>query len=248
MKRVLVAPYKMGSAGAKSLARSINAKRTKAHKRLRPDVVLVNWGRSDLDVRGRPFKVLNPSNVIIRATNKLSCLQRLREAGVSAIDFTVSRDQVSRWLTEGHTVYARTLLNASQGKGIIVLKPGETREIPYAPLYTKGVLKAHEYRVHVFGDKIIDVTKKRRRNDVDRSDYIKNLSNGWVYCREGIEVPENLLTVAKQAIAGLGLDFGAVDVLYRKGQPYVLEINTAPGLQGTTLTKYTTAFNSLKFL
>ncbi len=248
MKRVLFAPYKMGSAGAKALARAINAKRTKADKRLKRDVVLVNWGRSDLNVRGLPYKVLNASDKIIRATNKLQCLQRLHEAGVSSVEFTTNREQVRRWLQEGHTVYGRQLLNASQGRGIIILKPEETRDIPHCPLYTKGVLKSHEYRVHVFGNKILDVTKKRRRNSIDRSDYIKNLSNGWVYCRDGIEIPENLLECAKKAVAGLGLDFGAVDLLYRKGQPYVLEINTAPGLQGTTLTKYTEQFQLLKYL
>jgi len=39
----------------------------------------------------------------------------------------------------------------------------------------------------------------------------------------------------------LGLDFGAVDVVMSKGRnslPYVLEVNCAPGLQGTTLTNY----------
>lgn len=248
MKRVLFAPYNMGSAGAKALAQSINAKRTKATKRLKRDVVLVNWGRSDLTVRGYPYKILNASDKIIRATNKLHCLQRLSESGVSSVDFTTNREQVKRWLQEGHTVYGRQLLNASQGKGIIILKPEDTREIPYCPLYTKGVLKSHEYRVHIFGNKVLDVTKKRRRNNIDRSDYIKNLSNGWVYCREGIEIPENLLDCAKKAISGLGLDFGAVDLLYRKGVPYVLEINTAPGLQGTTLNKYKEEFSKLKFL
>lgn len=247
MKRVLIAPHNMGSAGAKALARAINAKRTKADKRLKRDVVLCNWGRSDLDVRGYPFKVLNPANKIIRATNKLSCLQRLHESGVPAIDFTVSVDKVRRWLNEGYTVYGRRLLNASQGKGIVIIEP-ESVDIPYCPLYTKGILKAHEYRVHVFGDKILDVTKKKRRNSIDRSDYIKNLSNGWVYCRNDIEIPDNLLDTAKLAVKSLELDFGAVDLLYRKGNPFVLEINTAPGLQGTTLNKYVMEFNKLKFL
>ncbi len=247
MKRILLAPYKMGSAGAKALATAINARRTKATKRFKRDVLLINWGRSDLVPRGRPYKILNQAGMVIRATNKLSCLQRLRESGVAAVDFTVNREQVRRWLDVGYTVYGRQLLNASQGKGIIILKPGEVN-IPYCPLYTKGILKAHEYRVHVFGNKILDVTKKRRRNNIDRNDYIKNLSNGWVYCREGIEIPDNLLEVAKKAVAGLGLDFGAVDLLYRKGEAYVLEINTAPGLQGTTLAKYVNEFNNLKFL
>lgn len=247
MKRVMLAPYKIGSKSATDLGRAIGALRTKAMKRMKRDVLIINWGRSDLQVRGFPFKVLNPSHVIVRATNKLLCLNRLAEAGVSGVEHTTSQAVVRQWLAAGFVVYARELLNASQGKGIKVLE-GAASVIPYCPLYTKGILKAHEYRVHIFGNKVIDVTKKKRRNAIDRSDYIKNLANGWVYCREGIEIPENMIACAKAAVAALGLDFGAVDILYRKGIPYVLEINTAPGLAGTTLTKYIEEFSKLKYL
>ena len=246
MKRVYFAPYKIGSKGATDLARGIGALRTKALKRFKRSVVLCNWGRSDLVVRGSPAKILNPPEVIIRATNKLLCLNRLAEAGVGRVEHTTNRSTVEEWLEEGYVVYGRQLLNASQGKGIVIIT--HPSEIVTCPMYSKGILKAHEYRVHVFGNQILDVTKKKRRNSIDRSDYIKNLSNGWVYCRNDIEIPDNLLTTAKAAVSALGLDFGAVDLLYRKGVPYVLEINTAPGLQGTTLTKYIEAFSNLKYL
>lgn len=246
MKRVLLAPYKIGSAGATALARGIGAKRTKAEKRLKRDVVLINWGRSILVPRGYPYKVLNEANAIVRATDKLKCLNRLAEAGVARVEHTTSPDVVKRWKLEGHVVYGRQLLNSSQGKGIVIIQPTSTEAIPYCPMYTKGVPKSHEYRVHVFRGQVIDVTKKKRRNSIERSDFIKNLANGWVYCREGIDIPDNLLECAKKAVTALGLDFGAVDLLYRQGLPYVLEINTAPGLQGTTLTKYVRAFSQLK--
>jgi glutathione synthase/RimK-type ligase-like ATP-grasp enzyme len=247
MKRVMVCPFNMGSAGAKSLAQAIGAIRTKATKRFKRDVLLINWGRSDLAPRGFPFKVLNPANKIIRATNKLTCLNRLAEGGVGKVEHTTNIETVRQWLRMPDVVvYGRQLLNASQGKGIVIIKHGDN--IPYCPLYTKGVLKAHEYRVHVFGNKVIDVTKKKRRNAIDRSDYIKNLANGWVYCREGIEIPPAMIETALRAVAALELDFGAVDILVRKGVPYVLEINTAPGLQGTTLQKYVNEFRTLKHL
>lgn len=241
MKRILIAPYKMGSAGAKALAEGIRAKRTKANKRLRPDVVLVNWGRSNLNVLGRPYKVMNKPHQVMVATDKLLCLERLKAGGVSSVEHTTNMNTVMQWIAKGDMVYGRQLLNASQGKGIVLIKTLE--DLVRCPLYTRGVLKSHEYRVHVFKDTILDVTKKRRRTTTETSEYIKNLSNGWVYCRENIEVPNNLLDCAKKAIVALGLDFGAVDILYKKGVPYVLEINTAPGLQGTTLTKYIEAFN-----
>lgn len=247
MKRVFFAPYNLGSEGCKNLAQSIGAIRTKATKRFKRDVLLVNWGRSDLTPRGYPAHILNPSDKVIRATNKLSCLNRLAESGVARVEHTTSVDVVRRWLMEpGTVVYGRQLLNASQGKGIVIISTPD--QIVYCPLYTKGVLKAHEYRVHVFGNKIIDVTKKKRRNDIERNDYIKNLSNGWVYCRDGIEIPDNVTRTARDAVLALGLDFGAVDILLRKNVPYVLEINTAPGLTGTTLNRYIHHFKHLKDL
>ena len=247
MKRVFFAPYNLGSEGCKLLAQSIGATRTRATKRFKRDTIICNWGRSDLVPRGYPYRVLNPSDKVIRATNKLTCLNKLQADGVGRVEHTTSQETVRGWLREpGTVVYGRSLLNASQGKGIVIITRPE--QIVYCPLYTKGILKAHEYRVHVFGDKIIDVTKKRRRNEVDRNDYIKNLSNGWVYCRDNIEVPDNLTTTAKAAVRSLGLDFGAVDILLRKNVPYVLEVNTAPGLVGTTLTRYTHHFKNLRNL
>jgi glutathione synthase/RimK-type ligase-like ATP-grasp enzyme len=247
MKRVFFAPYRLGSEGCKLLAQSIGAIRTKATKRFKRDVLLVNWGRSNLYPRGKPARILNPSDKVIRATNKLSCLNRLAESGVSKIEHTASMEMARAWLREpGVVVYGRMLLNSSQGKGIVIITRPE--EIVYCPMYTKGILNAHEYRVHVFSNKIIDVTKKRRRNDIDRNDYIRNLANGWVYCRDNIDIPNSLTTTAKDAVASLGLDFGAVDILFRKNIPYVLEINTAPGLTGTTLSRYVHHFKHLKNL
>jgi D-alanine-D-alanine ligase-like ATP-grasp enzyme len=42
-----------------------------------------------------------------------------------------------------------------------------------------------------------------------------------------------------------GLDFGAVDVIWnaQKEKPYVLEINTAPGLEGQTIADYAAFFS-----
>ena len=43
----------------------------------------------------------------------------------------------------------------------------------------------------------------------------------------------------------LGLDFGAVDVIWNEheSKAYVLEINTAPGLEGSTVEDYKEFFN-----
>jgi len=244
MKRILVAPH-APSNGARDLARGVGGKTTKAEKIFKRDVVLVNWGRSDLNVRGRPHRVLNNPRAIATASNKLTCFQAMKARGVPCVDFTTDPDIVKQWLRDEHIVYGRKILNSSQGNGIVIID--NINKLVSCPLYTKGVVKAHEYRVHIFQNKMIDITKKRRRNDAETNDLIKNLENGWVYCRNDIEVPDEIVTAARSAVNAVGLDFGAVDLLYKREVPYVLEINTAPGLEGTTLDKYIEEFKRLKY-
>jgi glutathione synthase/RimK-type ligase-like ATP-grasp enzyme len=64
-----------------------------------------------------------------------------------------------------------------------------------------------------------------------------------VYARAEILPPEELLSSACKAVNLLGLDFGAVDIGHRliDNKFFVFEVNTAPGLEGTTLDKYAKA-------
>ena len=112
-----------------------------------------------------------------------------------------------------------------------------------APLYTKYVKKADEYRIHVFDGNVIDIQQKRKRQEVpnDEINYqIRNACNGWVFCRDNVHCPAECLALARRAVAVLGLDFGAVDIGYNRSSTaaVVYEVNTAPGLEGTTLDKY----------
>jgi len=63
----------------------------------------------------------------------------------------------------------------------------------------------------------------------------KNHEFGWTFLGAQNRRAEELDVVrhaAKQAIAALGMDFGAVDVMYRirNKRPYVLEVNSTPSL------------------
>jgi D-alanine-D-alanine ligase-like ATP-grasp enzyme len=76
---------------------------------------------------------------------------------------------------------------------------------------------------------------------------VRNHAGGFIYSHQNIEVPHDVIEQALFAYYETGLDFGAVDVIWneREGKAYVLEINTAPGLEGTTLTKYKEAITEL---
>lgn len=58
--------------------------------------------------------------------------------------------------------------------------------------------------------------------------------------------PEAMVDVAAKAVKALKLDFGAVDCCVDiNGNPWVFEVNTGPGLEGTSLEKYIEAFEGV---
>jgi hypothetical protein len=115
-------------------------------------------------------------------------------------------------------------------------------------LYTKEFKKTNEYRVHVWGNEVLDIQEKRKRLGTGpSSDHdIWNHGNDFVFARQTVECPASVKDAAILAVKALGLDFGAADVGYNtNGDVAVFEVNTAPGLTGTTLTKYVEKINEL---
>jgi hypothetical protein len=94
---------------------------------------------------------------------------------------------------------------------------------------------------------VIAVQRKARRHDTPDADVnwqVRNHDNGFVFVRGGVNPPADVLGAARSALLASGLDFGAVDVIYNEQQEkaYVLEINTAPGLEGQTIADYAAFF------
>lgn len=245
--RTYILPYNLGSASAKALAQKLGVLRVDGRKSFRRGTTIVNWGKNAISLRSRfPIRIINKQEAISIASNKLSTFRQLKQFGVPCVEWTTDRSVASGWLSDVETiVYARHELSACSGRGIQIVKHGES--MPYAPVYTKGFNKTHEYRVHVVNGKVIDFTKKRRRDGGESNPLIKNFSNGWVFCREGIPLPLPVKMAGLAAVHAIGLDFGAIDILYKEstGEARVLEVNTAPGLEGTTLEKYTQAFREM---
>lgn len=241
-----VTPYKQGSRSAKLLAaklgclllRKEGSKFAGSKKKL-----IVNWGDSNPNKEILNSSVLNPPDLVNTCSNKLKFFEILGHTEVCP-EWTTSPAEAEEWLDEGSQVVCRTLLQAHSGRGIVFLDSPDM-EVPAAPLYTKYVPKKSEYRVHVFMGKAFDVQRKARSMDVpdDQVNWkIRNHEGGFIYARyDGLgDVPEKVLTNAELCASMVGLDFGAVDVIYneRRDAAYVLEINTAPGLEGSTAFSY----------
>ncbi len=142
----------------------------------------------------------------------------------------------------GDIIYCRTTTTGHSGRGIVIAN--NPNELVNAPLYTVKTKHRDEYRVHIFKGEVLDVQKKKRKLGFNGSSSgIRNHSSGWVYARTDVAIPDMLCPIAIQAVELLGLDFGAVDIGHKVNDNkfFVFEVNTAPGLEGSTLDKYTKA-------
>lgn len=247
-------PYKAGSKSAKALAQALGIKQIKRERsRFKGAArkLVINWGCSQLPAEVLKCTVLNAPEAVSKAANKLSFFKAMAEAGVSVPRFTEGLAEAREMLAAGKTVVARTILTGHSGAGIVLLE-GEA-EVVKAPLYVEYVPKKQEYRVHVFRGEVVDVQRKARDKDVPDEDVnwkIRNHANGFIFARgeDALgEVPEDVLNQAKQAVEVCGLDFGAADVIFNDKQQkaYVLEVNTACGLAGTTLDGYVKRFKEV---
>jgi glutathione synthase/RimK-type ligase-like ATP-grasp enzyme len=216
---------------------------------------LLNWGATTdrFPANLRACQIINPPERVDNAVDKMRTFNLFREAGVSTPEFTTSKADATQWLEGGTMVFARTQLRAHSGRGIAIMDPDhpDTWEVA-APLYVKYIPKKDEYRVHIFRGQVIDTQRKALRADLKGSEGInfkvRNLANGFIFARnEDRIVPAAVISVAIASVAALNLDFGAVDVIYnaRNSQAYSLEVNTAPGLVGTTVQSYATAFSGI---
>jgi len=242
--KIRIEPYKTFSGGAKRLAlRAGILRATKRQVAKHGDFdIVINWGRSERRFNG---EYINIPESVVNASDKLLASKILGANKVPQPEYTTDRAIAEQWASEGTTVVCRKLLRASCGRGIVLAV--EAKDIVNAPLYTKYVKKADEYRVHVAFGEVIDVQQKKRRLGVpdDKVNWqIRNAANGWVFTRDGVSAPDCVKTAAVSAVNALGLDFGAVDIGYnvKAARPVVYEVNTAPGLEGSTLDTYFEAF------
>ena len=248
-RRIL--PYKATSASARALARATNTLRVRLDgSRYSPrtgDVVL-NWGYSGPYPQewDRLVRFINhPKNVEI-ARDKRKTLELLHHNGVPTVEWTRDIDVALQWFSHGDVVVQRNTATGQGGSGIVLCDPKAltvNAPDPRGALYTKYFKKKQEFRVHVWGNDVLDIQEKKKRRGKDVDTKIRSYGNGWVFCREGVVCPEAVSLAAVAAVEALGLDFGAVDIGWnqKKELPAVFEVNTAPGVEGSTVGRYAEA-------
>lgn len=240
------------SDSARLLSLSLKVRRLREGSSFNIPATVINWGHTNVGLSGRErFKILNAPEAVLKASDKLRFFQAMDGTKLT-VPYCTALKTAQEWIENGHAVVARTILNSHSGNGIVLAS--ELSALVNCHLYTKYIKKENEWRVHVFNGEVIDVQRKARNLTVPDDQvnwHVRSHANGFIYMRGDLDAfkPDLLARISDSAIntcSTLALDFGAVDIITTKGgKVYVLEVNTAPGLEGTTLANYVNAIKKV---
>jgi hypothetical protein len=165
--------------------------------------------------------------------NKLQELELLAKNGVSTVPFSTDPHELAPPL------FGRQL-HHTRGTDIVMVacgRPNPAKRI--SDFYTTIIPKQREFRLWAYRgvpigtyEKLLEYRERngRRGRLVD----VWNWQNGYAYhFVHPKDSPKELKQLGTMAVNALGLDFGAADILQGKDEKfYVLEINSAPGIEG----------------
>jgi len=218
-----------GGLTAKALAELCECRTSKTRLPRRKHFI-INYGN---DYDGADLN----ANVIF---NKLDVYNILKENDIPQARIFHKDDNIP---DEAFPVLARKEYH-SQGRDIIYIHNREQLEEQVEDFMydflVEYINKTTEYRVHVLGDKAI-VNVKFNENGTGDS-IVRSHSNGWRQISYDREYAEELAELAKKVIHILNYDFGAVDIIRKGNKLYVLEVNSAPGLEPRKLQEYAEYF------
>lgn len=188
--------------------------------------ILIRYGSTE---PAQAERYINSTYAIKRAVDKRGSLLRFLEFGVLAPrpeDYPSVLPAIGR--KKRHERGSGFWLCLQEADARHALEAGADYFIPY--IRTRG-----EYRVHVIGGIVPFMQQKELRKIKHRlSPWLRNNRTGW-----GLSRCPNIPKVCEmgiKAVAALGLDFGAVDILRSDTDSlWVLEVNTAPALRGAQL-------------
>jgi glutathione synthase/RimK-type ligase-like ATP-grasp enzyme len=250
--KLWVYSYKMKSKSAQTMAEALDVwmiKHEESKFNGTTTKTILNWGAGtgvfNCNVGGA--KVLNTPQQVDTAVNKLDFFRKMMGDNAPRLPFWSQSMEVAKaWLAMGHTVIARTKLEGAKGSGLVVMK--NPLDFVEASLYTVKVPSTAEYRVYMFGSKVLDARIKLLIEDIEPDpDGMRYAEDKYEYCRlrdSYAVLPQDVQDQAIKCITKIGLFTGGVDVLWDQdsGKATVLEVNSAPYIGQLTAEKYSQAF------
>jgi len=181
----------------------------------------------------------NKSDPVLRARDKLRCLQLLAQQGLGlpSTVFGDNPDDTTDLLAMlGKPPHVIKLVEGAQGQGVVLAeKITGSRSVieAFRGLYANFLVqeyiaesKGADVRCFVVGGKVIASMRRQAKPGEFRS----NLHRGG--SAEATTLNEAESDAAIRAAAVMGLGIAGVDLLRSKRGPLVLEVNSSPGLEG----------------
>ncbi len=181
----------------------------------------------------------NPSDAVLRARDKLRCLQILASHGLQmpVTVFGDNPDDTTDVLAMlGEPPHVIKLNEGSQGTGVVLAEKRSASQSvieAFRGLYANFLVqefiaeaKGSDLRCFVVGHKVVAAMQR----DASPGEFRANLHRGGTAVKATLSPQEK--KVAIRAAQALGLGIAGVDLLRSDRGPLLLEVNASPGLEG----------------
>lgn len=181
----------------------------------------------------------NPSDAVLRARDKLRCLQILASHGLQmpATVFGDNPDDTNDVLAMlGDPPHVIKLNEGSQGTGVVLAEKRSASQSvieAFRGLYANFLVQefiaeanGSDLRCFVVGNKVVAAMQR----DASAGEFRANLHRGGTASKATLSAQEKRIAV--KAAQALGLGVAGVDLLRSNRGPLLLEVNASPGLEG----------------
>ncbi|HET6431621.1 30S ribosomal protein S6--L-glutamate ligase [Dyella sp.] len=181
----------------------------------------------------------NPSDAVLRARDKLRCLQILASHGLQmpVTVFGDNPDDTTDVLAMlGEPPHVIKLNEGSQGTGVVLAEKRSASQSvieAFRGLYANFLVqefiaeaKGSDLRCFVVGNKVVAAMQR----DASPGEFRANLHRGGTAVKATLSPQEKRIAI--KAAGALGLGIAGVDLLRSNRGPLLLEVNASPGLEG----------------
>lgn len=212
---------------AKALSDNLNISMSKNIKSYPP---LIRWGNS-FNMFNNDTDYNNPELIKI-SSNKLLTYRMLSSHSIPTVEYKLG-------IPEYFPILIRTTLTGSKGRGIIIVKDESEYDSSYSNYYYSKLLNfSNEYRVHVLGGNVVKVMEKI---PLSGDNIIIKNSETCTFKRRNIDIMEygnKINDIVQQLYSVFPMNLMGLDIGICEGNPYIIEINSAPSLNSLTLELY----------
>lgn len=184
----------------------------------------------------------NPSDAVLRARDKLRCLQILASQGLDmpVTVFGDNPDDTNDVLAMlGDPPHVIKLNEGSQGTGVVLAEKRSASQSvveAFRGLYANFLVqefiaeaKGSDLRCFVVGKKVVAAMQRV----ASPGEFRANLHRGGSAIKADLSAEEKRIAI--RAAGALGLGIAGVDLLRSNRGPLLLEVNASPGLEGIEL-------------